>query len=414
MTSGSASLGGDDDALEECYALYGSTVLAYLRRLVGRDEAEDVLQRTFLDLWRHADRYDQGQSFSGWLFTIAHRRAVDHLRRRRPAVIPVEVLREMMGDDGRETAERFAWAADVRAALTQLPQEQRETIELAYFGDRTQREISRELDVPARHGQGEDGPRHPGAGRPAARPRVLHERHGNREEWAVRHEQIAGDLPALLRGELSRARLAEVVDHLESCEACRLELAGGGRGPQRRDGRGAHAAQDRRRCPCHRRAPSRPGGRAAPVGPAPPPVRGGSRGSRPRWRRWRWSPSDPRRRWTAAPGPSGPPYRCRPPPGTVTGDGSGQVTMRTPGGEHLHDDPHHGLGPAGPGHFYYAWLLDPGTNKMLPLGQVGADGRATFEVDSKLVGSYHAVDVSLQADNGDPGHSDTSVLRAQY
>jgi RNA polymerase sigma factor (sigma-70 family) len=139
---------GDDDALEECYALYGSSVLAYLRRLVGRDEAEDVLQRTFLDLWRHADRYDEGQSFSGWLFTIAHRRAVDHLRSRRPVVIPVEVLREMMGDDGRETAERFAWAADVRAALTQLPQEQRETIELAYFGDRTQREISRELAVP--------------------------------------------------------------------------------------------------------------------------------------------------------------------------------------------------------------------------------------------------------------------------
>ena len=51
---------------------------------------------------------------------------------------------------------------------------------------------------------------------------------------------------------------------------------------------------------------------------------------------------------------------------------------------------------------------------MLPLGQVGADGRATFEVDSKLVGSYHAVDVSLQSDNGNPGHSDTSVLRARY
>ena len=139
---------GDDDALEECYALYGSSVLAYLGRLVGRDEAEDVLQRTFLDVWRHADRYDAEQSFSGWLFTIAHRRAVDHLRRRRPGVIPVEVLREVMGDDGRETADRFAWAADVRAALLRLPPEQRETIEMAYFGDRTQREISRELDVP--------------------------------------------------------------------------------------------------------------------------------------------------------------------------------------------------------------------------------------------------------------------------
>ena len=98
----------------------------------------------------------------------------------------------------------------------------------------------------------------------------------------------------------------------------------------------------------------------------------------------------------------------------VTGDGSGQVTMRTPGSSTYMTISTTGLGPAGPGHFYYAWLLDPGTNKMLPLGQVGADGRATFEVDSKLVGSYHAVDVSLQSDNGNPGHSDTSVLRAQY
>ena len=98
----------------------------------------------------------------------------------------------------------------------------------------------------------------------------------------------------------------------------------------------------------------------------------------------------------------------------VTGDGSGQVTMRAPGSSTYMTISTTGLGPAGPGHFYYAWLLDPGTNKMLPLGQVGADGKATFEVDSKLVGSYHAVDVSLQSDNGNPGHSDTSVLRAQY
>ena len=47
---------GDDDALEECYAVYGSSVLAYLRRLVGRDEAEDVLQRTFLDVWTSSRR----------------------------------------------------------------------------------------------------------------------------------------------------------------------------------------------------------------------------------------------------------------------------------------------------------------------------------------------------------------------
>jgi len=145
---GSRLARGDEDALEQCYARYGAVVLSYLRRYVGPDEAEDVLQRTFLDVWRHAARYDPAQSFSGWIFTIAHRRAVDSLRRKRPVVIPVEALREVVGEDGRDVAERFAWAADVRAAMTALPEAQRETLELAYFADHTQREIAAILDVP--------------------------------------------------------------------------------------------------------------------------------------------------------------------------------------------------------------------------------------------------------------------------
>ncbi|HET7474943.1 MAG TPA: sigma-70 family RNA polymerase sigma factor [Dermatophilaceae bacterium] len=139
---------GDELALQECYARYGRVVLSYLRRYVGPDDAEDVLQGTFLDVWRHAGRYDPSYSFSGWVFTLAHRRAVDSLRRRRPVVIPVEALREVVGEDGRDVAEQFAWAADVRAALGALPAAQREVLELAYFGDRTQREISTLLDVP--------------------------------------------------------------------------------------------------------------------------------------------------------------------------------------------------------------------------------------------------------------------------
>ena len=139
---------GDESALEECYAQYGPPVLAYVRRHVGPDEAEDVLQHTFLDLWRHSDRYDPRQSLGGWVFTIARRRAIDALRRRRPAVVQVDTLRDLVGEDGREIAERFAWAADVRAAMSRLPATQRETLELAYFADHTQREISCLLQVP--------------------------------------------------------------------------------------------------------------------------------------------------------------------------------------------------------------------------------------------------------------------------
>ena len=66
------------------------------------------------------------------------------------------------------------------------------------------------------------------------------------------------------------------------------------------------------------------------------------------------------------------------------------------------------------GGFYYVWLFDPATNKMLPLGQVVPGHRASFDVPASLVAAYSAVDVSLESDDGDPGHSVTSVLRASY
>ncbi|WP_036508988.1 RNA polymerase sigma factor [Nocardioides sp. URHA0020] len=138
----------DHAALEDAYATYGPSVLAYLRRYVGPDEAEDVLQRTFLDVWRSADRYDPRQRFSGWLFTIAHRRAVDSLRSRRQPVVDVEQVRGLVGEDGRETAERHADAADLRVALDALAEHERTVLELAYFADLTQREIAERLGVP--------------------------------------------------------------------------------------------------------------------------------------------------------------------------------------------------------------------------------------------------------------------------
>ena len=57
-------------------------------------------------------------------------------------------MRELSGDDGRETAERFAWAFDVRRALDQLPEAQREALVLAYFGGLSQTEIATRIDAP--------------------------------------------------------------------------------------------------------------------------------------------------------------------------------------------------------------------------------------------------------------------------
>ena len=135
-------------ALEDAYSAYGPAVLAYLSRYVGRDEAEDLLQRTFLDVWSNAARYDPHRRFTSWLFTIAHHRAVDALRARHHQVLDLDTIRDLTGEDGRETADRFADAADVRAAVARLPGHEREVIEMAYFEDLTQRQIADRLDLP--------------------------------------------------------------------------------------------------------------------------------------------------------------------------------------------------------------------------------------------------------------------------
>ena len=79
---------------------------------------------------------------------IARKRAIDVLRRRHANVVPIEELRDIAGDDGRELAERYARASEVRSALERLSTEQREVLTLAYFGDLTQVEIAERLGVP--------------------------------------------------------------------------------------------------------------------------------------------------------------------------------------------------------------------------------------------------------------------------
>ncbi len=139
---------GELSALEECYRQFGPLVLSYLRRYVARDEAEDVLQRVFVEVWRSQERYDPGQSLTAWVLGIARKRAIDLLRTRRRDVVPLDEVRELSGEDGRVTAGRFAWAIDVRRALDELPDPQREVLRLAYFGQLTQTEIAARLQVP--------------------------------------------------------------------------------------------------------------------------------------------------------------------------------------------------------------------------------------------------------------------------
>ena len=139
---------GRPEALEEAYRALGPLVTSYLARYVPQPDIEDVLQRVFYEVWRAHGRYDPTLSLRAWVLGIARKRAIDHLRKRRDVVVPLESMREITGDDGRELAERMAWADEVRDALGALPDQQRAVIELAYFGGYTQTEVAAALDVP--------------------------------------------------------------------------------------------------------------------------------------------------------------------------------------------------------------------------------------------------------------------------
>jgi len=142
----------DLTALAGLYDRYGRVAYALAYRILGESEgAEDVVHDGFISAWRGAASYrsDRG-NVRGWLLSIVHHRAVDVLRRKttfRPA--PLEVAEQRPSDDDTaEEAARNVEHASVRAALEALPQAQRRTIELAYFGGYTHVELSQLMGVP--------------------------------------------------------------------------------------------------------------------------------------------------------------------------------------------------------------------------------------------------------------------------
>ena len=99
-------------------------------------------------------------------------------------------------------------------------------------------------------------------------------------------------------------------------------------------------------------------------------------------------------------------------PITAPRGASGSVAVFAEGSTRsLHVDARHLPEPAAQA-FYEVWLLDPTTKKMLPMGVLSPSGRGEYGVSANIMSGYSAVDISLQANDGDPAHSQTSVLRA--
>ena len=138
-------------ALAELYDRYGRPAYGLALRVL-RDEAlaEDAVQEAFLAIWRTASRFvpERGKA-STWILTLVHRRAVDLVRREeRRRADTLEHAPEPSGGAVDEEAWLRLQRERVQDALRQLPDQQREAIELAYYGGFTQSELAERLGQP--------------------------------------------------------------------------------------------------------------------------------------------------------------------------------------------------------------------------------------------------------------------------
>lgn len=146
---------GSHDALAELYDRYAGLAYGVALRVLGDPgRAEDAVQEAFVSVWRRAASFDAGRgSLRAWLLTSVRNRCIDYLRGRSGrARDEVELRPEVAyaasgADPWREVALSLERSA-VRDAVASLPVEQRQVVEMAYFGGYTQTEIADMTRVP--------------------------------------------------------------------------------------------------------------------------------------------------------------------------------------------------------------------------------------------------------------------------
>jgi RNA polymerase sigma-70 factor (ECF subfamily) len=147
---------GDARAFEVVFDRHADAAFSLAYRMCGRRAmAQDVVQEAFLSLWRSGARYDRARgSVRSWVLGVVRNRAIDLFRRdtvRAGRDVNAEDMVERIPapEDVALDTERRQEAHEVRVALRDLPPEQRQVIELAYFGGFSHTQIAEMLDVPA-------------------------------------------------------------------------------------------------------------------------------------------------------------------------------------------------------------------------------------------------------------------------
>lgn len=142
---------GDPPAFTEAYAAYAPSVYRVANGIVhNAAEAEDITQEVFLQLWQRPDQFDPSRgSLSGWLHTVAHNRAVSHVRRVATAERHLRTLAAALpvAPDGAQLVLSRMTAAMVNAAVCALPEPSRAALVLAYYEGLSYREVGLRLGI---------------------------------------------------------------------------------------------------------------------------------------------------------------------------------------------------------------------------------------------------------------------------
>ncbi|HEY7948011.1 MAG TPA: sigma-70 family RNA polymerase sigma factor [Acidimicrobiales bacterium] len=144
-------MAGDPNALADVFRRYAGLVFGISRRVLNDSAAaEDVTQEVFTFLWLQPERFNPSRgTLRSWLGVLAHRRAIDRVRAE---------SRRSKGESRLDPTASIAAEADdyltaswlsgrVRDALGQLPAEQREAVMLAYYGNRSYRQVAADLEI---------------------------------------------------------------------------------------------------------------------------------------------------------------------------------------------------------------------------------------------------------------------------
>ena len=149
----------DEAALATLYDRYSSLLFSLSLRIVKeRQEAEDLLQDVFLQVWEKAASFDHNRGhLYGWLVTLARNRSIDRIRHRQSLQRRHQKLEEgaildapiqQASNSPLETVVALERASYVREAMQTIPQEQKDVIMLAYFGGYSQSEVATILQIP--------------------------------------------------------------------------------------------------------------------------------------------------------------------------------------------------------------------------------------------------------------------------